>query len=166
VNTSTDRPPITISRRLAARHGRSVPALVLVVVAAAAIVVSAVVHLHLWGKADGYRNVPTIGPLFVVQGISGCILAVAMLALRRALVTFAGAVYMGMSLGGLLLSIHSELFDYQETLDAPFVKLSIVVEIIGLVAAVAASAVSVIGVPGNDRRAERLRPASDNLEPS
>jgi hypothetical protein len=45
-----------------------------------------------------------------------------------------------MSIGGLYLSMHGGLFGYQETLDAPYVKLSLVVEVIGLIATIAVAA--------------------------
>ncbi len=114
--------------------------LALVAVGAVTIVVSAVVHLYLWGKSDGYRGVPTVGPLFLLQAVVGCILGPMMLLVRRVFVTAAGAIYLGMSIGGLYLSMHGGLFGYQETLDAPYVQLTLIVEIVGFVAAVAATA--------------------------
>jgi hypothetical protein len=117
--------------------------LVLVAAGAATIVASAVVHLYLWGKADGYRAVPTIGPLFLLQGIAGCLLGSVMLVFRRVITDAAGAVYLAMSLGALYLSINGGLFGFDETLNAPWVKFSLVDEIVGLVACVAAAAITV-----------------------
>ena len=111
--------------------------LTLVAVGAVTIVVSAVVHLYLWGKSDGYRAVPTVGLLFLLQAIAGCILGPAMLVARRVFVSAAGAIFMAMSIGALYLSMHGGLFGYEETLDAPYVRLSLVVEIIGLIATIA-----------------------------
>ena len=124
------------------RHGAGVVVLLFVAAGAATIVVSAVVHLYLWGKSDGYRAVPTVGPLFLVQGIVGLLLGAVMLIIRHVVATTAGAVYMAMSIGGLYLSLHGGLFDYQETLDAQYVKLSLVVEIIGLIACLVALAMT------------------------
>jgi hypothetical protein len=114
--------------------------LALVAAGAVTIVVSAVVHLYLWGRSDGYRAVPTVGPLFLIQAIVGCVLGPMMLLARRVFATAAGAIYMAMSIGGLYLSMHGGLFGYQETLDAPYVKLSLVVEVIGLIATIAVAA--------------------------
>lgn len=111
-------------------------------VGAVAVVVSAVIHLALWGQEGGYREVPTIGPLFLLQAIVGCVLGVAIIGLRRPVVTLLGALYMALSLGGLVISINDELFGYPETLDAPDVTLTLVVEILGLVACLAAIALS------------------------
>jgi hypothetical protein len=117
--------------------------LVLVAAGAATIVASAVVHLYLWGKADGYRAVPTIGPLFLLQGVAGCLLGPVMLAFRRVITDAVGAAYLAMSLGALYLSINGGLFGFDETLNAPWVKFSLVDEIVGLVACVAAAAITV-----------------------
>lgn len=116
--------------------------LVLVAAGAATIVASAVVHLYLWGKEDGYRAVPTIGPLFLLQGIAGCLLGPVMLVLRRVITDAAGAAYLALSLGALYLSINGGLFGFDETLNAPWVKFSLADEIVGLAACLAAAAIT------------------------
>jgi hypothetical protein len=131
-------PPIRQS--LTRQHDASTPVLALVAAGAVTIVVSAVVHLYLWGKADGYRAVPTVGPLFLIQAIVGCILGPTILLARRVYATAVGAIYMALSIGGLYLSMHGGLFGYQETLDAPYVKLSLIVEVIGLIATILVAA--------------------------
>jgi hypothetical protein len=101
------------------------------------------VHLYLWGKEeDGYRAVPTIGPLFLLQGIAGCLLGPVMLVFRRVITDAAGAVYLAMSLGALYLSINGGLFGFDETINAPWVKFSLVDEILGLAACVAAAVIT------------------------
>jgi hypothetical protein len=129
-----------IRRALTRQHDASTPVFAFVAAGGVTIVVSAVVHLYLWGKSDGYRAVPTIGPLFLIQAIVGCVLGPTMLLARRVIATAAGAIYMAMSIGALYLSMHGGLFGYQETLDAPYVKLSLVVEVIGLIATVVVGA--------------------------
>ena len=116
--------------------------LVLVAAGAATIVASAVVHLYLWGKEDGYRAVPTVGPLFLIQGIAGLLLGPVVLVFRRVVTDVTGAAYMAMSLGALYLSINGGLFGFDETLNAPWVKFSLVDEIIGLVACLAAAVIT------------------------
>lgn len=102
------------------------------------ILASGIVHLRLWGQEDGYRAVPTIGPLFLLQGICGCLLAVAIVVLRRPVVTLAGAAYMAASVGGLVVSIRWGLFGYDETLGAPWATFSLLDELLGLVVLLAA----------------------------
>jgi hypothetical protein len=106
----------------------------LVVIGAAMVATSAIIHLYLWGKEDGYRHVPTIGPMFLAQGIVGCLLAVAAVIERRFIVALAGAVYMAASIAALVKAINGGIFDFNETLDAPYVMASFVVEFIGLAA--------------------------------
>jgi hypothetical protein len=138
-------------RSILAKRARGRPigplTIVLLVIGAAMVALSAIIHLYLWGKADGYRNVPTVGPMFLAQGIAGCLLAVAVAVVieQRFIVAFAGAVYMAASIAALFKSIHGGLFDFNETFDAPYVKLSLVVEIIGLAAFVAAMVLLVRG---------------------
>jgi hypothetical protein len=112
--------------------------LALLVIGAAMVATSAIIHLYLWGKDDGYRHVPTIGPMFLAQGIVGCLLAVATIIKRGFIVALAGAVYMAGSIAALYKSIHGGLFDFDETSDAPYVQMSFVVEFIGLAAFVVA----------------------------
>ncbi len=97
-------------------------------VGAALLIWSAVIHLHLW--ATGYRHIPTIGPLFLVQGIAGIVVAVAIAALRRPIVLVGGALFAAGTVGGLLLSVNVGLFGFQDSLSAPFAVQSLVVETI------------------------------------
>ena len=131
-----------LRQSLSRQHGTSALVLVLVAVGAATIMASAVVHLYLWGKEDGYRAVPTVGALFVIQGISGLLLGPVMLVFRRVVTDAVGAAYMAMSLGALYLSINGGLFGFDETLNAPWVKFSLVDETIGLVACLSAAVIT------------------------
>jgi hypothetical protein len=140
VSTPADQPLRKLRQSLGRQHGAS--ALVLAAAGAATIVASAVVHLCLWGKEDGYRAVPTIGPLFLLQGIAGCLLGPVMLVFRRVITDAAGAAYLALSLGALYLSINGGLFGFDETLNAPWVKFSLVDEIVGLAACLAAAAIT------------------------
>ena len=109
---------------------------------------SGILHLYLWGKEDGYRAVPTVGHLFLIQGVVGCVLAVVSVVYRRLTAALAGAVYMALSIGGLYKAIHGGLFEYQETSDAPYVQMSFAVEFIGLAAFVVAMVLLFAGTHG------------------
>jgi hypothetical protein len=113
----------------------------LLVIGAAMVAWSAILHLYLWGKEDGYRNVPTIGHMFLAQGIVGCLLAVAVVVQRRVITALAGAVYMAASIAALYKATHGGLFDFEDTSDAPYVKLSYAIEFIGLAAFAVATVV-------------------------
>jgi hypothetical protein len=101
------------------------------VVGAALVATTAAIHLHLW--ASGYREIPTIGPLFLFQGIAGAILAVVVVAWRRLVTVVAAAGFMIATIGGLLLSVYVGLFGFRDTLAAPFAGLSLAVESAGAV---------------------------------
>jgi hypothetical protein len=100
--------------------------LALAAIGAAFLVWSGVIHLELWG--DGYRDISVIGPLFLAQGIGGCVLAAAIVALRWLALLAAGAVTGIATAVGLLLSVHVGLFGYTESLAVPYATLSLAVE--------------------------------------
>ena len=64
--------------------------LVLAATGAGFLAWSGVIHLELW--SDGYKDISVIGPLFLVQGIAGIVLAAAVVALRWLALLAAGAV--------------------------------------------------------------------------
>ncbi|HXN59586.1 MAG TPA: hypothetical protein VN886_03950 [Acidimicrobiales bacterium] len=96
----------------------------------ALIAASGLIHLQLWSM--GYRTIPTIGPLFLVQGISGAILAVLLVSSRRLLLVVMAAGFMIATIGGLLLSIYFGLFGFMDSLAAPHAGLSLGVESSGV----------------------------------
>ena len=110
---------------------RRVLTTVALVVGAALVATTGAIHLHLW--ASGYRTIPTIGPLFLFQGIAGAALAVVLVAWRRLAAVVAAAGFMVATIGGLLLSVYVGLFGFTDTLSAPFAGLSLAVESAGAV---------------------------------
>jgi hypothetical protein len=101
------------------------------VTGSALLVASSAIHLELW--STGYRTIPTIGPLFLIQGFTGALLAVLLLLSRRLLIVVTAAGFMVATIGGLLLSIHFGLFGFMDTLAAPYAGLSLGVESAGAV---------------------------------
>jgi hypothetical protein len=97
----------------------------------ALLVATSAIHLELW--STGYRTIPTIGPLFLIQGLAGALLAVLLLLSRRLLLVVTAAGFMIATIGGLLLSVIFGLFDFRETLAAPYAGLSLGVESAGAV---------------------------------
>src|SRR5581483_757341 len=112
---------------------RSLPArlavILLAVLGAALLVWSAVIHLELWG--DGYRDIATIGPLFLAASVADIILALLAVAFPRMIVLLAGAGSLIGTAGGLLLSAHGGFFGYTESLSVPYAMLSLYVEFTG-----------------------------------
>ena len=79
---------------------------------AALLVASGAIHLDLY--LTGYRTIPTIGPLFLLQVIAAFALAVAIPVTGSALVAAAGAAFAISTLGGYLLSLWVGLFGFTE----------------------------------------------------
>jgi predicted lipoprotein with Yx(FWY)xxD motif len=79
---------------------------------AALLVASGAIHLDLY--LTGYRTIPTIGPLFLLQVIAAFGLAAAILVTRSWLAEAAGALFAVSTLGGYLLSLWVGLFGFTE----------------------------------------------------
>jgi hypothetical protein len=93
------------------------------IIGAGLVATTGAIHLHLW--ASGYRTIPTIGPLFLFQGVAGAAMAVALVAWRRLVVVVAAAGFMIATIGGLLLSVYVGLFGFTDTLAAHFAGVSL-----------------------------------------
>ena len=76
------------------------------------LVVSACIHLGLY--LTGYRSIPTIGWLFLVQAVVAFILAVGALVTHSRLVAVAGAAFALSTLGCYLLAVWIGLFGFRE----------------------------------------------------
>src|SRR5690349_19363129 len=76
------------------------------------LVVSACIHLGLY--LTGYRSIPTIGWLFLVQFLVAFILAIGALITHSRLAAVAGAAFALSTLGCYLLAVWIGLFGYKE----------------------------------------------------
>jgi hypothetical protein len=119
------------------------------------VLLSGLIHLKLHGS---YQGISVIGPLFLVQGIVGILLAVALSVFRRLWLVLAGAAYCVATAAGLLISVNFGLFGFRDSLAVPYATSSMIEEFIGggvlLVAAVAFLA----GRPWRGRGNERVWP--------
>jgi hypothetical protein len=109
-----------------------------VVLGAAAVAGSAVIHLHLW--MQGYKHIHLIGPLFLVQAVAGIGLALAMVAYPRFISAAAGALYLASTIGGLIVSATVGIFGFHDGLRVPWATSSLEIETAGMVVLVAAGA--------------------------
>jgi plastocyanin len=76
------------------------------------LAVTGAIHLDLY--LTGYRHIPTIGPLFLLQIIAAFVLAIAVAVVRGPLAAAAGAGFAISTLGGYLLTVWVGLFGFQE----------------------------------------------------
>jgi hypothetical protein len=92
---------------------------------------SAYIHFHLWGETDGYRQIATIGPLFLAQSIGGLLIAILLVAVRRVWAAIIGIGYAVATAVGFLLTVGlpKGLFNFKESWEAPFAGLAFGVEI-------------------------------------
>jgi hypothetical protein len=111
-------------------------------IGAVLLVASAVIHLHLWSQ--GYQHISTIGPLFLIQGIAGIIIAIGVAVFRRFVVLTGAAIFAIGTIGGLLISVYVGLFGFQDSLSAPFATASLVIEAVAFVALVSAASLTLV----------------------
>jgi predicted lipoprotein with Yx(FWY)xxD motif len=78
----------------------------------ALLAVTGAIHLDLY--LTGYRSIPTIGWLFLLQVIAAFVLAAAVLATGSRLAAAAGAGFALSTLGGYILSVWTGLFGFTE----------------------------------------------------
>src|SRR5580700_9880420 len=95
-----------------ATGGRRAAALLLRLACVALLAWIGYIHLHLW--AEGYRQIPTDGPLFLLDAVAGFALAAALLAWPRPLAGLAAAGYIVSDIGALLISLTVGLFGFKE----------------------------------------------------
>jgi hypothetical protein len=101
------------------------------------------IHLYLW--TQGYQDVPTVGPLFLLNGIVGAVLTVAVPVMPARPLPFVAALtalFTAGTLGALVLSLTIGLFGFVETLATPLVPTTIVVESAGVLVLAALAALS------------------------
>jgi hypothetical protein len=91
------------------------------------------IHLQLW--VDGYREVPVVGPLFLLNMIGAVLLTVALLAVPVRLLSVAAAVtavFTAGTLAALIISLTVGLFGVRESLQTPLVPTTLIVESTGV----------------------------------
>ena len=84
------------------------------------------IHLHLW--LEGYRQIPTDGPLFLLDWISAFVLAAVVLAAARPLAGLLAAGYTISTIAALVISLTVGLFGFHESIHASYVIESLIIE--------------------------------------
>jgi predicted lipoprotein with Yx(FWY)xxD motif len=120
---------------------------------AALLVASGAIHLDLY--LTGYRTIPTIGPLFLLQVIAAFVLAAAILVTGNWLAAAAGAGFAVSTLGGYLLSLWVGLFGFTEVRTTA----GIVAGIIDVAAFATLAVVAAPGLPRIGALGRRVLPA-------
>jgi len=86
--------------------------MVLRVLAAVAVLVSAAMHLYLW--IDGYRDIEVIGPAFLLNAVGGAVIAVLVLVWDHWLPALLTLGFGASTLGAFVVSTTVGLFGVEE----------------------------------------------------
>lgn len=104
------------------------------------------IHFHLW-LSVGYRHIPTIGPLFLVQAIAGLVIGFVVIGVRRLWAAALGAGFAAATLGGFLISVSHGLFNFTDSWSAPDAHLAFGVEIVTVVVLAVAGVLCLVSTP-------------------
>jgi hypothetical protein len=110
-------------------------ALTLAIAAGAGLIVySGYIHLYLWGRQPyPYSAIPTIGPLFLLQGIVGILIGVLVVVTRRFFAVLLGAGFMVVSVAALVIDVEVGMFGFQDSWQVPYATSTLYLEIVGAV---------------------------------
>jgi hypothetical protein len=100
-------------------------------ITAAAVLISAYVHLKEW--FDGFRHVDVIGPLFIVNGVAGVVIAVLLVTWQHWVPPFLAFGFGAMTLGGFVIAATWGLFGDHEKWQGPYVWTAAVTEAVAIV---------------------------------
>jgi hypothetical protein len=115
---------------------------VLIAGGAACVVYSGYIHLYLWGRQPfPYRDIPTIGPLFLVQGIAGILIGLLVVISRRLGALIIGAGFLVVSVVALVIDVEVGMFGFKDSLAVPYAKSTLYEEIVGAVLLLVAAGV-------------------------
>ena len=117
---SPARPP------LVQRRGLYQATVVMRIISAALLAEVGYIHWHLW--QEGYRLIHISGPLFLVDGIAGYVLAAAIIVWAAPLTGFLAAGFNVVTIAGLVISLAVGLFGFHESIHAAYVVESLIVE--------------------------------------
>lgn len=105
------------------------------VLAAAAVLVSAVVHLYLW--FDGMRSADVVGPAFLLNAVAGVVIALLLLVWRHWVPPLLALGFGLSTLAAFVTAATVGLFGVQETWTGWAVWTAAVAEIVAIVAGAA-----------------------------
>jgi hypothetical protein len=118
---------------------------------AACTVYSGYIHLYLWGRQPfPYRDIPTIGPLFLVQGVAAIIIGLMVVVSRRVGALLVGAGLLVVSVAALVIDVEVGMFGFKDSWAVPYATSTLYEEIVGAVLLLAAA--GVLAWPGGAGR--------------
>ena len=138
------------------RGGRRAAALLLRLGCVALLAWIGYIHVHLW--QEGYRQIPVNGPLFLLDAVTGFLLAAVLLLWPRPFAGLVAAGYAAATLGALIISLSVGLFGFRESISASFVTESLTIETVTVLALIGwtilvSAAPRTAGLPAHHRPA-------------
>lgn len=122
---------------------------------AACAVYSGYIHLYLWGRQQfPYRDIPTIGPLFLIQGIVAILIGLLIIITRRVGALLVGAGMLVVSVVALVIDVEVGMFGFKDSWSVPYAKSTLYEEIVGAVLLLVAA--GVLAWSGRAGRSGRL----------
>ena len=128
----------------------SIALTVLIAAGAGLAIYSGYIHLYLWGRQPyPYSAIPTIGPLFLVQGIAAILIGLLVIVSRQFYAVLIGLGLMVVSVAALVIDVEVGMFGFQDSWSVPYATGTLYWEIVGavllLIAAVALAWPAVAG---------------------
>jgi hypothetical protein len=109
---------------------------------AACTVYSGYIHIYLWGRQQfPYRDIPTIGPLFLAQGIAAVVIGLLVIISRRVGALLIGAGLLIVSVAALVIDVEVGMFGFKDSWSVPYATSTLYEEIVGAVLLLVAAGV-------------------------
>ncbi|HET9897841.1 MAG TPA: hypothetical protein VFQ44_23165 [Streptosporangiaceae bacterium] len=97
------------------------------------LIASGAIHFHLWEMPGGYRTVPTLRILFLVQGAACVLAAIALLVTRHLLIVAGSALLMAGTIAGFILARTVGIFGFKLPFSTTEANIVLGVEIAAIV---------------------------------
>lgn len=95
------------------------------------LIASGYIHLRLW-SSFGYRHIPTVGTLFLLQAGTGLLLGLALLITPRVWLAALGGVFAVTTIAGFVLSLTHGVFGFRDYWSASLAVTAFVIELVAL----------------------------------
>ena len=106
-------------------------------IAAAAVLVSGVVHLKLW--SDGFRHEDVIGPAFMVNAVAGLVIAILLVTWRHWVPLLLAVGFGASTLGAFTIAATVGLFGVNESWRGGYVWAAAAAEVVAILAGLASA---------------------------
>lgn len=126
-------------------------------IAAAAVLVSGVVHLKLW--FDGERHTDVIGPAFMVNAVAGLVIAVLLVTWRHWIPLLLAVGFGASTLAAFTISATVGLFGVNESWQGAYVWTAAAAEVVAIIAGLASAVRE--GYLGSRERVQRRTAVQD-----